>query len=103
MPGLFRLVREGAPVFYEFWAMREVGGTLVLELKHFNPDMTGWEEKDEMTRFHLVRLEEDAAYFGGLTYQRVDDDTLQIWLAMRAPDGETNELGFTLRRHPIAP
>lgn len=103
MPGLFRLVKDDEPIFYEFWAMREIEGTLVLELKHFNPDMTAWEEKDELVRFHLVRMEEDTAYFGGLTYQRVDDDTLQIWLAMRGRDGTTREMDFTLRRHPLRP
>lgn len=87
-------------MFYEIWAMREVEGTLVLELKHFNPDMTGWEERDEMTRFHLVRVEGQTAYFGGLTYHLADPDTLRIWLALR--DGEeVVEHDFVLRLQPI--
>lgn len=100
MPGMFRFVQDGAPVFYEIWALREVDGSLVLELKHFNPDMTGWEARDEMTRFHLVRIEDRTAYFGGLTYQLQDSDTLQIWLALRE-NGELTEHSFTLRRRPL--
>jgi len=100
MPGMFRFVQDGAPVFYEIWAMREVEGTLVLELKHFNPDMTGWEDRDEMTRFYLVRVDGETAYFGGLTYHLADPDTLQIWLAMRE-GSELKEHSFTLRRQPV--
>ncbi|MEM1056616.1 MAG: DUF6265 family protein [Bacteroidota bacterium] len=101
MPGMFRLAQDGAPVFYEIWAMREVEGTLVLELKHFNPDITSWEERDEVVRFHLVRMEPEAAYFSGMTYRLVDPDTLQIWVAIR--DGnDVSEASFTLRRQPIA-
>lgn len=102
MPGMFRFVQDGAPVFYEIWAMREVEGSLVLELKHFDPDMTGWEERDEMTRFHLVRVEDQTAYFGGLTYQISDPDTLRIWLAL-CEGGEVREHSFVLRRQPVAP
>lgn len=100
MPGMFRLVKNGAPVFYEIWTMREVEGSLVLDLKHFDPDLTAWEERGETTRFHLVRIEGRTAYFGGLTYRLEDDDTLRIWLAMRHGGGLREE-GFTLQRRPV--
>ena len=100
MPGMFRFVQNGKPVFYEIWALREIEGTLLLELKHFNPDITSWEEKEEKTSFHLIKAEENTIYFGGLTYHRVDEDTLKIWLALRS-NGNLREEEFTLRRHPI--
>ncbi|HMB93949.1 MAG TPA: DUF6265 family protein [Rhodothermales bacterium] len=103
MPGMFRFVQEGKPIFYEIWAMREVEGTLLLELKHFDPDITSWEEREEKTRFHFIRAEEDTVYFGGLTYYRADDDTLQIWLAIRDRDGNIREEAFTLHRRPVKP
>ncbi|MEO0556729.1 MAG: DUF6265 family protein [Bacteroidota bacterium] len=100
MPGMYRLVQDGAPVFYEIWAMREVEGSLVLDLKHFSPDLTGWEARDENTTFHLIRVEGQTAWFDGLTYQLVDPDTLQIWVALRSESG-VSEASFTLRRQPV--
>src|SRR5262245_27094154 len=36
MMGMFRLVRDGKPIFYELLTMVEEKGTLYLRLKHFN-------------------------------------------------------------------
>jgi hypothetical protein len=44
MLGMYRLVREGKVVFYEILTLTEKDGSVVLRLKHFNPDLTGWEE-----------------------------------------------------------
>src|SRR5687768_8740792 len=41
MMGMFRLVKDGKVVFYEFLTLVEREGSLVLKLKHFNPDLTG--------------------------------------------------------------
>ena len=45
---------------------------MVLRLKHFNADLTGWEEKDDMVTFRLLGLEPCAAYFHGLTLRCAD-------------------------------
>ncbi|HEX2445685.1 MAG TPA: DUF6265 family protein, partial [Vicinamibacterales bacterium] len=45
MMGMYRLVRDGKPIFYELLTIVEENGTLMLRLKHFNADLTGWEEK----------------------------------------------------------
>ena len=103
MPGLFRLTEDGQPVFYEAWALREEGGSLVLDLKHFDPDMTGWEAQDGRVRFPLVRLEPETAYFEGLTYHRAAPDTLRVWVALRGADGALHEGAFVLGRRPLRP
>lgn len=64
MIGTFRLVVKNAVVFYQFLNLVEENGSLALRLKHFNADLTGWEEKD---RF--------------LTFRRTGADRLQIFLA----------------------
>jgi len=69
--GMFRQMKpEGGVRFYEFYAVAEENGSLVLKIKHFNPDMTGWEEKDEHVSFALVAIEGTTAYFDGLTFAR---------------------------------
>lgn len=67
---------DGAPaiMFTEHMYLMEEGGTIVLRLKHFNADLTGWEEKDGMLTFRLVAIEPCAAYFNALTLRCADAD-----------------------------
>ncbi len=63
---------DGAIMFTEHLYLMEEEGTLVLRLKHFNADLTGWEEKDDMLTFRLVAMEPCAAYFHALTLRCAD-------------------------------
>jgi hypothetical protein len=98
MMGMFRLVQNDKPSFYEFFHLAEDNGSLVLKLKHFNPDLTGWEEKDGFVTFRLLKLAPNEANFGGLTYRLADDDTLLVFLAIRDRDGNVREEKFELMR-----
>lgn len=98
MIGTFRLVNGDAVAFYQFLTLVEENGSLTLKLKHFNPDMVGWEEKDRSVSFRLVRLTKTAALFNGLTFKRVGDDRLEIYLAMRGTDGKLREESFQMQR-----
>ena len=97
MMGMYRLVLNGKPSFYEFIHLAEENGSFVMKLKHFNPDLTGWEEKDRFVTFRLLKLEPEAVYFGGLTFRR-SGDRLQIFLALRDKDGKVREERFDLER-----
>ena len=97
MVGAFKLLQDGEPSFYELLSILPVGDSLVLRLKHFNPDITGWEEKNDTVAFPLVELGEEVVFFEGLTYRRVGDDRLDVFLAMRRSTG-VEEVGFTFRR-----
>lgn len=69
--GMFRLMKpEGGLRFYEFYTIAEKDGSLVLRIKHFNPDLTGWEEKADTVDFPLVAIDGTTAYFDGLTFSR---------------------------------
>ncbi|MEL7199467.1 MAG: DUF6265 family protein [Pseudomonadota bacterium] len=57
----------GAVMFTELMYLREVAGSVELRLKHFNADLTGWEEKDEVETYRLLALEPCAAFFQALT------------------------------------
>jgi hypothetical protein len=96
--GTFRLVIKGTVVFYQFLNLVEDNGSLTLRLKHFNADMTGWEENDRFLTFRLVKVTPSEAFFGGLTFRRVGADQLQIFLAQRMSDGAVREQAFDLQR-----
>src|SRR5688572_28160336 len=70
MMGMFRSLKQDQPVFYEFLMFVEEKGTVVLKLKHFNPDFSGWEEKGAFVTFRLAKVEERAVHFDGLSFIR---------------------------------
>jgi hypothetical protein len=97
MMGMYRLVIDGKPSFYEFMHLAEDQGSLALKLKHFNPDLTGWEEKDRFVTFPLVKLGQKEAFFSGLTFKLLADGRLEIYLALRQ-NGKVREERFVLER-----
>jgi hypothetical protein len=82
MVGMFKLFKGVEPAMYELFIAVEDQSSLVIKLKHFGADFKGWEKQDEYISFPLVKLEEDAAHFAGLSYHRVSNDELHAYLAM---------------------
>ena len=79
MMGMFRhLKADGSINFYEFYIFAEHEGSLTQRLKHFSLPLSSWEEKDEFVDFPLVKLEERAAYFDGLSYVLGEDGNLTV-------------------------
>lgn len=89
MLGMFRLVKDGRIVFSELITIVEEEGSLVL--KHFDRNLKGWEEKDVVREFPLIRLTEREAYFDSITYQR-EGDEMRFFVAVRQKNGELQEL-----------
>jgi hypothetical protein len=99
MMGMYRLIKEEKPVFYEMlWAM-EQNGTLIMRLKHFHPNLVGWEEKDKTVDFKFVKKEGRRVYFSGLTFDFVNSKELTIYLALRQKDGTVKEEIFKMKRN----
>ena len=85
---------DGEIQFTEHLYLMEEEGTLVLRLKHFNADLTGWEEKDDMLSFRLVAIEPCAAYFRALTLRCADADKPGEGLVAAVRMSSGNELLF---------
>ena len=99
MPGIFvQTDGKGGTMFSEYMQIAPDGESLVVRLKHFNADLTGWEEKDKTVNFPLVARSDTALYFNGLTYEREGDDRLTVAVRMRQADGSRSELVFRFRR-----
>ena len=88
---------KGGTSFYEIMQIALRDGSLVYRLKHFNADLTGWEEKNEVREFRLVAHEGDAWYFDDLTIRR-DGDEMVSAVLVRMKDGTTKEYVFRYRR-----
>lgn len=81
MVGTFRFIMNGELIFSEYMNMVEEDGKLSLKIKHFNRDLTPWEEKEDWTVFKFIKTEGQTAYFSGITFHRTGDE-LKIRMAM---------------------
>lgn len=96
MMGMFQMIGGNGVIFYELCQIVEQDGSLILKLKHFNADLTGWETKEETVDFPLVKTEGTTAWFSGLTYQR-KGDVLNVWVALEEDGGKLDEGALTFR------
>ncbi len=90
MIGTFRMWENGKLIFSEFMNLTQDGESVSMKLKHFNPDLSGWEEKEEWTTFKLIELQENKVWFDGLTIERIGDEMV-YQLALTENGKETNE------------
>jgi hypothetical protein len=106
---LFRWLRDGQVRFFELISVEAAGSGLVLRLKHFDPGLQGWEEKDQSVTFDLVALSEDEAVFfqhttrktQWMVYRREGPDKL---IAYFDPEGgaHAREDEFRYERQPLS-
>ncbi|MEX2605347.1 MAG: DUF6265 family protein [Gracilimonas sp.] len=94
MMGMYRHInKDGELVFYEFLLLDETG----IRLKHFNPDLTGWEEKDDMTTFEMISFTKDKIEMKGLTIEKKSDSEMEIRLRMNR-NGEAHTEVFNMKK-----
>lgn len=96
---MFKLYKDGKVSFYELGHVIEVDNSLVMQLKHFDGELTGWEEKEETVDFPLVRLEKDKVYFEGMTLERIGKDRMNIHVLIEEGEG-AEEVLFAYTRKP---
>jgi len=100
MAAHFYGAKDGKPQFYEFETIAQDGDSLVFRVKHFNPDMTGWEEKDKFISFPLIAVEKDVWRFDGLTIRRTGPDTAEHVVTVKHGDGPARDAVLRYRRVP---
>lgn len=74
-----------------------LAGRPTLRVKHFSAEFEAWEDKTEAATFALIKADDKALYFDGLTIRRTGDDELTYFLAMGTADG-LQEVQFHYRR-----
>lgn len=97
MMGVYRFIKDGNVSFYEIVTITEEKSSLMLRLKHFNADLTGWEEKEETVDFPLVKMEENTAFFDGFTIRKVNFNEMIIYV-MIGTENDLREEAFRYRR-----
>jgi len=91
MCGTFKLMTNDGINFYEIFAITIDSTGPVLKLKHFNANLTGWEEKDEVVTFPFISAGDGELKFDGLIYRKKSEKTMQVILRMKNSDGKVTE------------
>ena len=95
---VFKLVSEGKVKFYEAGHIQYKNETLVLQLKHFDSSLKGWEEKEETVDFPLVRLEGNRIYFDGFTIEKISGNEINMYVVIGQKDGSSEEVKFNYKK-----
>ena len=61
--GMFRWVKGGTVWFYELIAIEQEDESVFMRIKHFDPKLVGWEEKERAAEWVLVQLKGEEAVF----------------------------------------
>ena len=102
MQGMYRLLKDGKTMFYELMTLTEKNSSVVLRLKHFNADLTGWEEKAAVLEFPLVKMTATEAHFEGMIFRHGSRDAFTVELTIGdKKSGTTRQEMFAYTR--VAP
>lgn len=89
---------KGEVAFTEIVDYVPVGASIAYRVRHFNADMTGWEDKTgKPVMFPLVAVERDRWYFDGMTIERTGPDALTMWVRIEQ-GGKPSEVPFRFTR-----
>lgn len=94
---VFKLAKDNEISFYEVGHIQKVNHTIILQLKHFDGNFRGWEEKDETIDFRLVKLEKNKVFFEGLTMEKIGPDQMNVTVLIEE-DGNSEEVLFAYKR-----
>lgn len=94
MMGVYRHHKgDGSLNFYEFMVLDKTG----LRLKHFTPELVGWETKEDFVTFEMIDYTPDKIELKGLVFERKSDTEMEIRLRLRYGEEVRTEV-FKMRR-----
>lgn len=85
MPGFVRSWTNEEFLFYEITTFAEHENGVSYRVKHFNYDLTGWEDRDVVIDRPLLGKSDGVLQFDGITFERVNTDAFIVYF--RYPNG----------------
>jgi hypothetical protein len=86
MMATFKLINDNKVTFYEIEIIREIENSLILQLKHFDNTLKGWESKHETVDFPLKYITENKVVFEGMTFEKVSDQEMNVYVDIKEND-----------------
>ncbi|MBL6445076.1 hypothetical protein JMN32_02075 [Fulvivirga sp. 29W222] len=96
MMGMYRHIKDGKVTFYEFMHLTPEG----MKLKHFNPDLTAWEDKEDFVIFPLLEVTEDKIIFKGMEIWKKSDNEMELSLKLNR-NGKVETEVFHFKRSSL--
>lgn len=75
----FKLVSDGKIAFYELGHIVEKDNTLLYQIKHFDGNLKGWEEKDKSEDFRFIKKEKNRMYFDNFTFEKISNNEVNVY------------------------
>jgi len=98
MLATYRHVSEEKNNFFELISISEnKDGSLVMKLRHFNPDLTAWEDEEGQLVWEMKAISDSSVTFGPCTYTLTEPNKMEISLIMNN-DGKVETELFTFLR-----
>jgi hypothetical protein len=91
----FKLVVDGKVAFYELGHIIEKDKTLLLQLKHFDGELKGWEKAEVSENFRLVKVTPTHVYFDKFTFEKISDNEINIYVVF---EDSGKEMKFNFRK-----
>jgi len=98
MMATFKLINDGKISFYEIEIIREIENTLVLQLKHFDNELKGWETKNETVDFPLKEITKSKVVFEGMTFEKVSKNEMNVLVDIENESGEVKTVKFNYKK-----
>lgn len=98
MMATFKLINDGEVSFYEIEIIREIENSLVLQLKHFDNDLKGWETKNETVDFPLKEITENRVVFEGMSFEKVSDTEMNVFVDIKNEEGVIQIVKFNYHK-----
>lgn len=91
----FKMWNDKEVIFYEIGHIIVKDKSLMMQIKHFDKDLKGWEKQEETEDFRLVKIEKNKVYFDNITYEKISDTEMNVYVLMEE-SGE--ELKFNFKK-----
>ena len=98
MMATFKLIDKGVVVFYEIEIIRELEDSLVLQLKHFDNTLKGWEKQDDTVDFPLKEITANKVVFEGMVFEKVSENEMNIYVDIQQEDGTIETVKFNYKK-----
>lgn len=98
MMATFKLIVDEKVQFYEIEVIREIEDSLILQLKHFDSDLKGWETKNETVDFPLKEITENKVVFEGMTFEKVSSDEMNVYVDIENENGSVETVKFNYKK-----
>ena len=76
----FKMINDNKVTFYELGHIIEKEKTLLLQIKHFSGDLKAWETGEVSENFKFIKIDGSKIYFDGLTYEKISDTEMNIYV-----------------------